>query len=204
MSQEAPLRIVKHARRHHRSRYPSGQPKPRFRVGQTIKFRARTHHGEPVSFGRVRAVHGQYGEQPSYSIKLPNGVTVLAYQESLTAYPRSGASRGRDKGPIRASRTFGTLADAGRFLRKILKKHPEARIESRHPTASLRRTEYRVVWKTRSTRDPERHRHRTPGAPSFAKQKLISRKIRLLRREGYEPKQAQAIAYRMYGASRER
>lgn len=52
-------------------------------------------------------------------------------------------------------------------------------------------------------RDPgKRHRHRTPSAPSFAKQKLISRKIRLLVREGYDRRQAAAIAYRMYGASR--
>jgi hypothetical protein len=98
MSQEAPLRIVKHARRHHRSRYPSGQHKPRFRVGQTVKFRARTHHGEPVSYGRVLSVSGlrEHGEQPLYSVKLPNGVTVLAHQESLAASPRSKASRGRD------------------------------------------------------------------------------------------------------------
>lgn len=98
MSQEAPLRIVKHARRHHRSRYPSGQHKPRFRVGQTVKFRARTHHGEPVSYGRVRSVSAlrEHGEQPLYSVKLPSGVTVLAHQESLAAMPRSEASRGRD------------------------------------------------------------------------------------------------------------
>lgn len=98
MSQEAPLHIVKHARRHHRSRYPSGQHKPRFRVGQTVKFRARTHHGEPVSYGRVQSVSGlrEHGEQPLYSIKLPNGVTVLTHQESLAASPRSKASQGRD------------------------------------------------------------------------------------------------------------
>jgi hypothetical protein len=94
MAQEAPLRIVKHARRHHRSRYPSGQSKPRFRVGQTVKFRARTHHGEPVSYGRV-LVSGleRYGEQPLYRVKLPNGAAVLAHQESLTASARSKASR---------------------------------------------------------------------------------------------------------------
>lgn len=109
----------------------------------------------------------------------------------------------RDSGPIRASRTFLSLQSAERYLQKIQKKHPEARLESRHPTSSLKATVYRVVWKTRSERDRQ-HRHRTPGAPSFAKQKLISRKIRLLVREGYDPKQAAAIAYRMYGASRKR
>lgn len=108
MSQEAPLRIIKRARRHHRSRYPSGQQKPRFRVGQTVKFRARTHHGEPVSYGRVLSVSGlrEYGEQPLYSVKLPNGVTVLAHQESLAASPRSRASRAsRDRLRRRRRRT---------------------------------------------------------------------------------------------------
>lgn len=109
----------------------------------------------------------------------------------------------RDSGPIRASRTFLSLQSAERYLQKVQKKHPEARIESRHPTPSLKVTVYRVVWKTRSERDRQ-HRHRTSDAPSFAKQKLISKKIRLLVREGYDPKQAAAIAYRMYGASRKR
>lgn len=106
MSQDAPLRIVKHARRHHRSRYPSGQQKPRFRVGQTVRFRARTHHGSPVSYGRVQSVSGlrEHGEQPLYNVKLPNGVSVLAHQGSLTASPRSKASRGRDPRSKRRTR----------------------------------------------------------------------------------------------------
>lgn len=56
-------------------------------------------------------------------------------------------------------------------------------------------------YKLRNERDT-RHHHRSKTAPSFATQTKISRKIRLLREEGYPPKQAAAIAYRMYGASR--
>ena len=224
-----------------------------------------------------------------------------------------------------------SLQSAKAFAEKIKKKHPEARIESRYPTTGLGLREYRVVWKTRSTRDAsrdwkataksyarkasskakayagkaksyaskkyeehktkqagkkhfyvllfnypkgdrdrklkgtdgpfstkvhadkvaaeesafyprvvyitpalfervknassydaekvlhgawkketgykvsgDRHQHRAPGAPSFAKQKLISKKIRLLVREGYDRKQAAAIAYRTYGVSRTR
>jgi hypothetical protein len=41
--------------------------------------------------------------------------------------------------------------------------------------------------------------HRSKTAPTFAKQAQISRKIRLLVKEGYPPKQATAIAYRMAG-----
>ena len=67
---------------------------------------------------------------------------------------------------------------------------------------ALRKERERQIKKGPS-RDPgTRHRHRAPGAPSFAKQKLISKKIRLLVREGYPAKQAAAIAYRMYGATR--
>lgn len=51
-------------------------------------------------------------------------------------------------------------------------------------------------------RDTKKDHHRSSSAPSFRKQKQISRKIRLLIREGYEPKQAAAIAYRMYGVAR--
>jgi hypothetical protein len=43
------------------------------------------------------------------------------------------------------------------------------------------------------------HRHRTAGAPTFKKQTQISRKIKKLVGEGYPPKQATAIAYRMAG-----
>jgi len=59
-----------------------------------------------------------------------------------------------------------------------------------------------------ATRDPspsrkKAHHHRTKGAPSFATQAKISRKIRMLvREEGYSPKQAAAIAYRYYGVAR--
>ena len=54
--------------------------------------------------------------------------------------------------------------------------------------------------KTSSTARKKHPRgHRTPGAPTFAKQAQISRKIRKLRHEGYGPKQAEAIAYRMAG-----
>lgn len=48
-------------------------------------------------------------------------------------------------------------------------------------------------------RDLARHHHRTKGAPSFRQQRFISRKIEILVREGYPPKQAAAIAYRMAG-----
>lgn len=125
------------------------------------------------------------------------------YRAHVESHKIGRDASARDSGPIRASRTFLSLQSAERYLQKVQKKHPEARIESRHPTPSLKTTVYRVVWKTRNERD-RRHHHRTPGAPSFAKQKLISRKIRLLVREGYDPKQAAAIAYRMYGASRKR
>lgn len=57
------------------------------------------------------------------------------------------------------------------------------------------------AYTLRNERD-KRHHHRSKSAPSFTLQSKISRKIRLLREEGYPPKQAAAIAYRMYGASR--
>ena len=50
--------------------------------------------------------------------------------------------------------------------------------------------------------DARRRRHRSPNAPTFAKQRFISRKIRILRHEGYPPKQAEAIAYRYAGVPR--
>lgn len=43
------------------------------------------------------------------------------------------------------------------------------------------------------------HRHRSAGAPTFRQQRFISRKIRILVREGRSPRQAAAIAYRMAG-----
>lgn len=99
MSQDAPLRVVKHARHTHRSRTAAGHKKPRFRVGQTVKFRARTHHGEPVSYGRV--VDARFGdsprEQPLYRVKLPNGTRVLVHQDSLIAAPRSRSSRDKKR-----------------------------------------------------------------------------------------------------------
>jgi hypothetical protein len=44
-------------------------------------------------------------------------------------------------------------------------------------------------------RDPQRRRFKRPGPAAQAR---ISRKIRTLRHEGYPPRQAAAIAYRMY------
>ncbi len=55
------------------------------------------------------------------------------------------------------------------------------------------------AYLTRQGRDKSRRRHRTKGAPTFAQQKAIGRKIRLLRHEAKPSKQAQAIAYRMTG-----
>lgn len=60
-------------------------------------------------------------------------------------------------------------------------------------------TEVRHEPKTEGDR---RRRHRTAGAPTFATQRYISRKIRKLRHEGYPPKQAEAIAYRYAEARR--
>lgn len=60
-------------------------------------------------------------------------------------------------------------------------------------------TEVRHEPKTEGDR---RRRHRTTGAPTFATQRYISRKIRKLRHEGYPPKQAEAIAYRYAEARR--
>jgi hypothetical protein len=47
--------------------------------------------------------------------------------------------------------------------------------------------------------DRGRGRHRAAGAPTFAQQKEIGRKIRLLRREGRPERQAVAMAYRYAG-----
>lgn len=48
------------------------------------------------------------------------------------------------------------------------------------------------------------HRHRTKGAPTFAQQRFIGKKIRRLHREGYEGKQAVAIAYRYAGVPKKK
>lgn len=73
--------------------------------------------------------------------------------------------------------------------------------ESRGHTYNTSR-ETRRYSAMRPKRDKRRHHHRSAGAPSFKKQAKISRKIRLLRKEGYPPAQAAAIAYRMYGENR--
>lgn len=226
MSQEAPLRIVKHARRHHRSRYPSGQHKPRFRVGQTVKFRARTHHGEPVSYGRVLAVSGlrEYGEQPLYFVKLPNGVRVHAHQDSLAAMPRSKASRERDPTRKLAGRDAESLR---RYLAHLQSEHPEytygvdhgrvySRIWKRLGNQSTRSVVafvdadgaiYRAdSWKARGRRlGHVTDVGRDPGRKlSPQKRAALARKIRKLRHEGYPQAQAVAIAHRMLGVARRR
>lgn len=71
---------------------------------------------------------------------------------------------------------------------------------------SIGSLEYTHGFKRTAQRDPSPHHtpghHRTKSAPSFATQTKISKKIRLLVREGYGPKQAAAIAYRYYGVAR--
>jgi len=62
-------------------------------------------------------------------------------------------------------------------------------------------SKYPPVRTIHDARDKAR-RHRAKGAPTFAKQEQIAKKVRLLRKEGYPPKQAVAIAYRMAGVAR--
>jgi hypothetical protein len=62
-------------------------------------------------------------------------------------------------------------------------------------------TEVRHEPKTSGDR---RRRHRSASAPTFSKQRYVSRKIRILRNEGYPPRQAEAIAYRYAGEPRRR
>lgn len=108
-----------------------------------------------------------------------------------------------DRAAKKYAREFGGVWNKMFPKSERLKAAAHYEREERH---LIERGEYEKYPPTRTLHDPSprrrkatTHRHHRPGAPTFAQQKTIARKVRILRREGYPEKQAVAIAYRTAG-----
>jgi hypothetical protein len=108
-------------------------------------------------------------------------------------------------------RLYRRYEDAWREVQRLSRGSSRGREHARaeRRMLSLER-QYRAAMRRRrgsphrdASRSP-RHRHRSASAPTFAKQRAIARKVRILRHEGYPEKQAVAIAYSMAGEARKR
>lgn len=90
---------------------------------------------------------------------------------------------------------FKDKGEAQRRMRRLKRSHPSVRYTIKHTQ--------RVSKRRLFGRDPKRG-PRGGAYMSPAKRKKVSAKIRLLREEGYPPRQVYAIAYRMYKVARPR
>lgn len=143
-------------------------------------------------------------------------VSSAAQKESARAHEMSTAASRGFSSHIEAARAHSRAADA--HQRAASRTRSESAIQrhtnlmNEHVTQAAKHERGSHVAhagnaakrdrsKSRRTPTGRVHHHRKAGAPTFKKQKWISSKIALLRHEGYPPKQAEAIAYRMAGVS---
>ena len=126
-------------------------------------------------------------------------VSSAAKKESVRAHAMSAAYNRGEIPHAHAARAHEQAADA----HQRAANRSKGDTSERHAKLMLEHVDHAMRHERGPSRDRDRLRHRrNPSAPPQKTQKWISKKIRLLRHEGYPERQAIAIAYRMAGVSR--